>query len=152
MTETGRFRTERLVGPPWQIEDLPLAMKLWGDPAVTALIDSRGKLTTAQVGEKLRADIERERSGGVQYWALFDHRNGEFVGCGGHVRVVAVGVSIRAPVRGDPMCRKAWQASVTWPNASSAVGIREIRYNVCGLLPTSTQVEPRTRPTQGNGR
>ena len=24
-----------------------------------------------------------ERSGGVQYWALFDHRNGEFVGCGG---------------------------------------------------------------------
>jgi hypothetical protein len=47
---------------------------LWGDPAVTALIDSRGKLTTAQVGEKLRAEIERERSGGVQYWALFDHR------------------------------------------------------------------------------
>ena len=74
MTETGRFRTERLVGPPWQIEDLPLAMKLWGDPAVTALIDSRGKLTNAQVGEKLRAEIERERSGGVQYWALFDHR------------------------------------------------------------------------------
>ena len=65
------------------MEDLPLAMELWGDPAVTALIDSRGKLTNAQVGEKLRAEIERERSGGVQYWALFDHRNGEFVGCGG---------------------------------------------------------------------
>src|SRR5208282_5599921 len=31
---------------------------------------------------ELRAGIERERSGGVQYWALFDHRNGEFVGCG----------------------------------------------------------------------
>ena len=45
--------------------------------------DSRSKLTNAQVGEKLRAEIERERSGGVQYWALFDHRNGEFVGCGG---------------------------------------------------------------------
>jgi RimJ/RimL family protein N-acetyltransferase len=57
--------------------------ELWGDPAVTALIASRGKLTDAQVGEKLRAEIERERSGGVQYWALFDHRNGEFVGCGG---------------------------------------------------------------------
>ena len=48
-----------------------------------ALIDSRGKLTTAQVGERLCAEIEREKSGGVQYWALFDHRNGEFVGCGG---------------------------------------------------------------------
>jgi hypothetical protein len=34
-------------------------MELWGDPAVTALIDSRGKLTSAQVGEKLRAEIER---------------------------------------------------------------------------------------------
>src|SRR5271155_52804 len=55
----------------------PLAMELWGNPAVTALIDSRGKLTDAQVGEKLRAEIERERSGGVQYWALFDHRNGK---------------------------------------------------------------------------
>ena len=83
MRETEKFRTERLVARPWQIEDLPLAMELWGDPAVTALIDSRGKLTNAQVGEKLRAEIERERSGGVQYWALFDHRNGEFVGCGG---------------------------------------------------------------------
>jgi hypothetical protein len=29
-----------------------------GDPAVTALIDSRGKLTNAQDGEKLRAEIE----------------------------------------------------------------------------------------------
>src|SRR5689334_13283331 len=48
-----------------------------------AHIDSRGKLTKPQVREKLRAEIEPERSGGVQYWALFDHRNGEFVGCGG---------------------------------------------------------------------
>jgi hypothetical protein len=41
MTESEKFRTERLVARPWQIEDLPLAMELWGDPAVTALIDSR---------------------------------------------------------------------------------------------------------------
>src|SRR5271170_6401185 len=31
----GKFRTERLVARSWQIEDLPLAMELWGDPAVT---------------------------------------------------------------------------------------------------------------------
>jgi hypothetical protein len=35
MRETEKFRTERLVARPWQIEDLPLAMELWGDPAVT---------------------------------------------------------------------------------------------------------------------
>jgi len=67
-----KFRTGRLAARSWQIEDLPLAMELWGDPAVTALIDSRGKLTEAQVYEKLNAEIERERSSGVQYWALFD--------------------------------------------------------------------------------
>jgi ribosomal-protein-alanine N-acetyltransferase len=81
--EVEKFRTGRLVARSWQIEDLPLAMELWGDPAVTALIDSRGKLTEAQVQEKLYAEIERERSSGVQYWALFDRRNGDFVGCGG---------------------------------------------------------------------
>ena len=72
MTDTERFTTERLVARSWQIEDLPLAMELWSDPAVTALIDSRGRLSDAQVEEKLRAEIERERSHGVQYWALFD--------------------------------------------------------------------------------
>jgi hypothetical protein len=60
-----KFRTGRLAARSWQIEDLPLAMELWGDPAVTALIDSRGKLTEAQVYEKLNAEIERERSSGV---------------------------------------------------------------------------------------
>src|SRR5215475_11232576 len=78
-----KFRTGRLAARSWQIDDLPLAMELWGDPAVTALIDARGQLTEARVQEKLYAEIERERSSGVQYWALFDHRNGDFVGCGG---------------------------------------------------------------------
>jgi [ribosomal protein S5]-alanine N-acetyltransferase len=81
--EVEKFRTERLLARSWQIEDLPLALELWGDPVVTALIDSRGKLTGAQVHEKLHAEIGREKSSGVQYWALFDHRNGDFVGCGG---------------------------------------------------------------------
>jgi hypothetical protein len=55
-----KFRTERLVARSWQIKDSPLAMELWGDPAVTALIDSQGKLTEPQVQEKLYAEIERE--------------------------------------------------------------------------------------------
>jgi RimJ/RimL family protein N-acetyltransferase len=83
MTGTEKFRTDRLAARSWQIEDLPFAMELWGDPAVTALIDSRGQLTGQQVEGKLRAEIDRERSNGVQYWALFNHRSGDFVGCGG---------------------------------------------------------------------
>src|ERR1700745_2856569 len=78
-----KFTTARLVARSWQMGDLLFAMELWGDPVVTALIDSRGKLTEAQVQEKLYAEIERERSSGVQYWALFDRRQVDFVGCGG---------------------------------------------------------------------
>ena len=80
---TEKFKTERLVARSWQIEDLPFAIELWGDPAVTALIDSRGQLTGEQVEEKLRTEINRERTNGVQYWALFSHRSGDFVGCSG---------------------------------------------------------------------
>jgi hypothetical protein len=38
MMQSEKFRTERLVARPWQIENLPLAMELWGSPAVTALM------------------------------------------------------------------------------------------------------------------
>src|SRR5947209_4185527 len=48
-----------------------------------ALIDARGRLTAADVEEKLRGEIEREREAGVQYWALFERNGGGFVGCCG---------------------------------------------------------------------
>jgi ribosomal-protein-alanine N-acetyltransferase len=83
VTDTARFSTERLVARSWRIDDLPFAMRLWGDPAVTALIDSRGQLTAQQVEEKLCGEIDRERLHGVQYWALFNRIGGDFVGCCG---------------------------------------------------------------------
>ena len=85
---TERYRTKRLVARSWRPEDLPFAMELWGDPSVMALIDARGRLTAAEVEEKLRAEIAREQASGVQYWALFERRlfdrqGGGFVGCCG---------------------------------------------------------------------
>src|SRR5437868_4840395 len=78
-----KFRTARLVARSWRAEDLPFAMELWGDPAVMALIDARGRLTADEVEEKLHAEIERERTAGVQYWALSERQGGGFVGCCG---------------------------------------------------------------------
>ncbi len=46
--DTAKFSTERLLARSWRIDDLQFAMRLWGDPAVTALIDSRGQLTPPQ--------------------------------------------------------------------------------------------------------
>jgi ribosomal-protein-alanine N-acetyltransferase len=85
VSEAEKFRTARLVARSWRAEDLPFAMELWGDPAVMALIDARGQLTAAEVAEKLHAEIERERTAGVQYWALFEWQSGGFVGGGGFV-------------------------------------------------------------------
>jgi [ribosomal protein S5]-alanine N-acetyltransferase len=83
MRETEKFRTARLVARSWRADNLPFAMELWGDPAVTALIDARGRLTAEQVQEKLCAEIARERDAGVQYWAVFERGGGGFVGCCG---------------------------------------------------------------------
>ena len=83
MTDSEKFSTARLSARSWRTGDLPHAIELWGDPAVTALIDRRGKLTEEEVAQKLSAEIDRERSDGVQYWALFTRYDGEFVGCCG---------------------------------------------------------------------
>jgi hypothetical protein len=108
MRETEKFRTERLAVRPWQIEDLPLAMELWGDPAVTALIDSRGKLTNAQVGEKLRAEIERERSGGVlrdRKFILSVQSDSRISGRDRRAPSRSVLLSSRGATRHAPICR-----------------------------------------------
>jgi ribosomal-protein-alanine N-acetyltransferase len=116
-----KFRTGRLVARSWQIEDLAHAMELWGDPAVTALIDSRGKLTEAQVREKLCAEIERGRSSGVQYWALFDHRDGDFVGCGG-LRPWVYGSSKADFEVGFHLVKRCWGKGFATEAALGALG------------------------------
>jgi len=75
--------TARLGFRAWREGDIELAMSLWGDPEVVALIDSRGRLTRAQVRERLRREIENERAHGIQYWPFFLLASGAFVGCAG---------------------------------------------------------------------
>lgn len=77
------FQTERLRARAWCEADLALAMELWGDPAVMALMDTRGALSQELVREKLHAEIDRRQKLGLQYWALFTKVGGDFVGCCG---------------------------------------------------------------------
>jgi RimJ/RimL family protein N-acetyltransferase len=83
MTHDPIFKTDRLFARGWSEQDLDLAMKLWGDPQVTALIDSRPSLNRDQVAEKLQTELTRAREFGVQYWPLFENSSGDFVGCAG---------------------------------------------------------------------
>lgn len=75
--------TERLGFRTWSSEDLDLAMGLWGDPAVTALIDARGRLSEVEVAERLDQEIATAAAHGVQYWPIFSLADHDHVGCCG---------------------------------------------------------------------
>jgi ribosomal-protein-alanine N-acetyltransferase len=125
---TEKFRTARLVARSWRTDYLPFAMELWGDPAVMALIDARGELIAAQVEEKLRAEIERERSDRVQYWALFDRRNGAFVGCCGLRRWVYTPAEVNFEL-GFHIVKRSWGQGFATDAAQAALdyGWQELR-------------------------
>ncbi len=75
--------TRRLGFRTWSEEDVELALGLWGDPAVTRLIDARGKLSDEQVRERLSQEIATQRQHGVQYWPVFVLESDAHVGCCG---------------------------------------------------------------------
>jgi RimJ/RimL family protein N-acetyltransferase len=73
----------RLQYRSWRWSDLPSAVSLWGDPQVTRYIDQRPRLDLAAVRDRLASEIDRDRRSGLQYWPVFTHADGEFVGCCG---------------------------------------------------------------------
>ncbi len=77
------LESQRLGFRHWSVDDLELAVGLWGDPEVTRFVDARGRLTKAAVEERLREEIALQREHGVQYWPIFDLATGEHVGCCG---------------------------------------------------------------------
>ncbi len=75
--------SERLGFTKWEIGDLSLAKKLWGNIEVTRLIDSRGKLNDTQITEKLELEISNEKKYGIQYYPIFLLEKSKFIGCCG---------------------------------------------------------------------
>jgi len=143
VAETEKFRTKRLVARSWHPEDLPYAMQLWGDPAVTALIDSRGKLSEAQVEEKLRAEIERERAHGVQYWALFDNGGG-FIGCAG-LRPWSYTTSEADFEVGFHLAKSCWGRGLA---TEAACGALDYAWQKLGLLKVYAGHHPNNRASE----
>jgi ribosomal-protein-alanine N-acetyltransferase len=75
------LKTARLGFRRWSLDDLPLALALWGDPDVTRYIG--GPFSPEDVNEKLRAEIAAMEAHRVQYWPLFLLENDAHVGCAG---------------------------------------------------------------------
>jgi RimJ/RimL family protein N-acetyltransferase len=108
--------TARLTFRWWREDDEPLAMALWGDPRVTALIDARGALDAEAVRQKLRAEIDRAREHGVQYWPIFLRATSAHAGCCGlrpyRPGVLELGFHLRAEHWGHGYATEAARAAI----------------------------------------
>ena len=110
------LRSERLGFRHWRSEDLPLAMGLWGDTEVTALIG--GPFSEAQIYDRLATEIERQQTFGIQYWPLFLLASGAHVGCCGlrphdnQQKIYEIGFHIRKAHWGQRYAFEAAQAVI----------------------------------------
>jgi [ribosomal protein S5]-alanine N-acetyltransferase len=82
--------SERLGFRCWREDDLPLAIELFGDPAVAAMMGTPATPEAARA--RLDREIARMAESGIQYWLISLLDGGEFVGCAG-VRPVTLSPS-----------------------------------------------------------
>ncbi|MDX1414293.1 MAG: GNAT family N-acetyltransferase [Candidatus Promineifilaceae bacterium] len=114
------MQTRRIGFRHWRVEDLALAVGLWGDYRVTRLIDARGPLSRAQIQEKLEHEIAMAEVYGVQYWPIFLLSDEEHIGCCGlrpyalEKNIYEIGFHIRAEQWGQGFATEAAQRVIAY--------------------------------------
>jgi [ribosomal protein S5]-alanine N-acetyltransferase len=76
------MRSERIGFRNWAVEDLSLAVAIWGDPQVTRLVADLGNPSEEQARVRLALEMANLAAFGVQYWPIF-LLEGEHLGCCG---------------------------------------------------------------------
>ncbi len=110
------LRTERLGFGRWTLDDLPLAIALWGDPEVTRLLG--GPFSEERIKERLSREIDTMTRAGVQYWPIFWIETGDFVGCAGvrpykpEARILELGFHLRPAYWGKGLAAEAGSAVI----------------------------------------
>lgn len=77
------LRTQRIGFSTWSIDDIGLAISLWGDENVTKYICGTGKFSEQDILNRLKKEIDNYNNFGVQYWPIFDLVSSDFIGCCG---------------------------------------------------------------------
>ena len=105
--------TERLYFREWRTHDAPLAIALWTDPRVTALIG--GQLDEGGALRRLQAEIDLLREHGIQYWPIFLH-DGTHLGCCGlrprSKSVLEIGFHLRPEAWGRGYATEAARSAI----------------------------------------
>jgi RimJ/RimL family protein N-acetyltransferase len=112
------LRSNRLGFRSWQISDLPLALALWGDPAVTRFI-AVDPLSETQIRVRLEREIDMLQRHGIQYWPIFLLAGGEHVGCCG---LRLHGDDPATPEFGVHIASRHWRHGYAFEAASSVIG------------------------------
>jgi RimJ/RimL family protein N-acetyltransferase len=100
----------------WTEEDLPLALELWGDADVTALIG--GPFPPGVVRDRLTKEIEQIREHSMQYWLAFLLDGSRHIGCAGlrpyraEERVYELGVHLHRAFWGRGLGKEAAMAVI----------------------------------------
>lgn len=82
MTSAAMFpASPRLQFRAWADADLSLATSLWTDLDVMRYLG--GPMSPQEVMDRLDAEMDRQRTLGVQYWPIFLRDSGSFAGCAG---------------------------------------------------------------------
>jgi len=112
------LRSQRLGFRCWSEDDLPLAMGLWGDPEVTALMG--GPFDPEAVEARLTREIARMKEHGFQYWPVFLLEDGRHIGCAGlqiygeEAGVYELGYHLRRGFWGQGLAREAARAVIDY--------------------------------------
>jgi len=75
------LKSPRLGFRAWSMDDVPLALTLWGNPEVTRTFG--GPFSEAQIHERLAREIANQLAYKLQYWPVFLLDSDEFAGCCG---------------------------------------------------------------------
>ena len=75
------LNSPRLGFRTWSMEDVPLALALWGNLEVTKTFG--GPFSESQILERLAREIANQLSYKLQYWPVFLLATNEFAGCCG---------------------------------------------------------------------
>lgn len=158
------LQTARLGFRTWAMEDVPLAIQLWGNAEVTHTFG--GPFSEPQILERLAREIANQLACKLQYWPVFLLENNEFAGCCGlrpykeGKQIFELGFHFLPQFWGKGLATEAAQAVISYAfgplalkglfaghhpeNAASAQVLKKLgfRYTHDELYPPTGQVHP----------
>lgn len=112
------LKSPRLGFRQWTRDDLPLALAIWGDPAVTRFVG--GPFSPEQVAQRLDREIASQKNHNFQYWPIFLLSTDEHVGCAGmrayklEENIPSMGYYIRPKFWGQGFATEAGHAVIAY--------------------------------------